>query len=70
MTGLALLLIGAVAAASAGFPIGELITGDPVNRAGLLYIVVASGGGVVLAVVGNYLWYRAKVAKRPAPSQS
>lgn len=65
-----LLLIGALTGASGGLPLAMLIIDHPSHQSALLlYTAVLFGAGVVVAVFGDYLWYRAAAATRRPPSQ-
>jgi hypothetical protein len=63
IAGLLLLLIGVISAVAGGLALGILLIGRTSNPSTLqVYIAVQFAAAVVLAVLGNYLWYRARVA--------
>jgi hypothetical protein len=65
MAGLVLLLIGILMALAGGLTLGILLDGHPSNRSTLqLFLAVQLGAAVAIGVLGNYLWYRARVATR------
>ncbi len=64
-TGLTLLVIGALAGCAAGVVIGMLELGSPSDRPLLKWLLLGlATGAISAAVIGNYLWYRARLADR------
>jgi hypothetical protein len=63
--GLVLLGIGVALALVGGVFFGMLLEGHPPDRSFvILRLASFGGGGLLIALVGNYLWYRAAVADR------
>ena len=70
-TGLTLLLVGVVGAAAAGVTLGMLLIGHPQNASTLRWLLlVFAGGGLLVAVFGNYIWHRARLADQRRNDQS
>lgn len=69
--GLLLLLVGAASAIGGGLTLGVILAGHPAHRAILhTYIVVQFGMALGFGVLGNWLWYRARIATRHPDSRS